>query len=226
MTPPPRCTRRNRGGSTQISSTVSRTPSPATSQPRRTPGRTRDALIDLLAPAPPKEAHYDNGLDSYFGNQCADTQYPRSLAAFKDTDRFAAAGSRFGPYWWWGNAGCAHWPVADDRFVGPWSARTSAPVLVVGNFFDGVTDYAGAQASAAAAEEQPAAQLRGVRPHRLRPERVRARLRPCLLHRRHPSPVGTVCPAPPNPFQPAALRTAAASPLPAVGLPPEWLLHR
>ncbi len=54
----------------------------------------------------------------------------------------------FGPYWWWFNAGCADWPVARDRYAGPWTARTSAPVLVVGNYFDGVTDYAGAQASA------------------------------------------------------------------------------
>ena len=29
---------------------------------------------------------------------------------------------------------------------GPWETRTSSPVLVVGNYFDGVTDYAGARA--------------------------------------------------------------------------------
>src|SRR4029079_18240854 len=91
---------------------------------------------------------YDNGLDSYFGNQCADTQYPSSLAAFRAIDRYAARGSRFGPYWWWFNAGCADWPVNADRYTGPWSTSTSAAVLVVGNFFDGVTDYRGAQASA------------------------------------------------------------------------------
>ena len=187
---------------------------------------TRDALIDLLAPAPSKEAHYDNGLDSYFGNQCADTQYPRSLAAFKDTDRFAAAGPRFGPLWWWGNVGCAHWPVADDRFVGPWSARTSAPVLVVGNFFDGVTDYAGAQASARLLKNSRLLSFAGYGHTAYdRSACVREYVRAYFIDGTLP-PVGTVCPAPPNPFQPAALRTAAASPLPAVGLPPEWLLHR
>ena len=36
----------------------------------------------------------------------------------------------------------------DDRYTGPWTARTANPVLVVGNYFDGITDYAGAQASA------------------------------------------------------------------------------
>jgi TAP-like protein len=42
---------------------------------------------------------------------------------------------------------CTDWPVADDRYAGPWAVRTAAPVLVVGNHFDGVTDYAGAVAT-------------------------------------------------------------------------------
>ena len=94
------------------------------------------------------EADYDNGLDAYYGNQCADTQYPATFAEFRFIDVYAAAGSRFGPLWWWGDVPCATWPVNADRYVGPWTARTSAPVLVVGNFFDGVTDHAGAVASA------------------------------------------------------------------------------
>ena len=88
-----------------------------------------------------------NGLDAYFGNQCADTEYPGSFAEFRAIDRYARAGSRFGPYWWRFNNGCTDWPVAKDRYAGPWRTRTSHPVLVVGNYFDGVTDYAGAEAS-------------------------------------------------------------------------------
>ena len=107
---------------------------------------TRARLAERLRPA--RDEPYDNGFDAYYGNQCADTEYPRTLAAFSAIGRYAEAGSRFGPYWWWFNAPCANWPTAPDRYVGPWTARTSAPVLVVGNYFDGVTDYAGAQASA------------------------------------------------------------------------------
>ena len=98
-------------------------------------------------PPAPREADYDNGFDAYFGNQCADTEYPEHVLRVPRDRRLRARGSRFGPYWWWFNNGCADWPVAPDRYTGPWTARTSAPVLVVGNFFDGVTDYAGAVAS-------------------------------------------------------------------------------
>ena len=94
-----------------------------------------------------READYANGFDGYYGNQCADTEYPGSFAGFRIIDAYARAGSRFGPNWWWFNTGCTDWPVAEDRYVGPWETRTSAPVLVVGNYFDGVTDYTGARRS-------------------------------------------------------------------------------
>jgi pimeloyl-ACP methyl ester carboxylesterase len=110
-------------------------------------GAARGALLDVVRPTPTREP-YDNWLDSYYGNQCADTQYPHRFIDFHRIGRYAEAGSRFGPNWWWWNAGCADWPVAPDRYTGPWTARTSAPVLVVGNRFDGVTDYAGARATA------------------------------------------------------------------------------
>jgi len=95
--------------------------------------------------ARPQAAAYDNSLEGYFGNQCADTQYPSTLADFERVGRYAEDGSVFGPYWWWFQAACANWPTAPDRFGGPWFATTSKPVLVVGNYFDGVTSYAGAQ---------------------------------------------------------------------------------
>jgi pimeloyl-ACP methyl ester carboxylesterase len=107
----------------------------------------RRAVLAEMQARPAREADYDNGYDAYYGNQCADTQYPGSFLEFRVIDAYARAGSRFGPNWWWANNGCTAWPVAEDRYVGPWRVRTSAPVLVVGNFFDGVTDHAGARAS-------------------------------------------------------------------------------
>jgi hypothetical protein len=183
----------------------------------------RASLIDRLTPVP--EPDYDNGLDAYFGNQCADTQYPHSLAAFLLTDRYAAAASRFGPYWWWFNAGCADWPVAHDRYIGPWTARTSAPVLVVGNFFDGVTDHAGAVASATLLRNSRLLSYAGWGHTAYgRSACTTDHIDAYLLDGTLP-PEGTVCPANPNPFVPSALRTTAVSSAPLVGLPPAWLLR-
>jgi pimeloyl-ACP methyl ester carboxylesterase len=181
----------------------------------------RRQLLESLA-APTTEADYDNGFDAYFGNQCADTQYPGSFLEFRLIDLYARAGSRFGPYWWWFNAGCTDWPVAADRFDGPWGARTNAPVLVVGNFFDGVTDHAGAVASS-----------RLIRPSRLlsyagwghtaygRSACATAYIDAYLLDGSLP-PTGTVCPANPNPFFAVIARLQGA---PRVGLPPAWTLR-
>ncbi|MGZ3144670.1 alpha/beta hydrolase [Lentzea chajnantorensis] len=112
------------------------------------------ALLDRLSDASTgtvltaAEPDYDNFLDAYNGNACADIEYPRNFETYRAIGRYAEAGSEFGPYWWWGNAACANWPTNPDRYTGPWNARTSAPVLVVGNYFDGATDYRGAQAVA------------------------------------------------------------------------------
>jgi len=104
-----------------------------------------NTLAELFA-SEPKE--YDNGGDAFYGNHCADAEYPAAMGEYGSLGSFSADGSAFGPLWWWNTAtGCADWPVAADRYAGPWTATTAAPVLVVGNFFDGVTDYAGAIAS-------------------------------------------------------------------------------
>ena len=104
----------------------------------------RATIRERLTP-PGFEADYNNGFDGYFGNQCADTQYPSTFGGFLAIDRYAQAGSEFGPSWWWFNNGCTDWPVNEDRYAGPWTTSTSAPVLVVGNYFDGVTDFRGAR---------------------------------------------------------------------------------
>ena len=171
-----------------------------------------------------READYDNGLDAYFGNQCADTEYPDSFAEFLAIDAFARAGSRFGPYWWWFNNGCAEWPVAEDRYAGPWTAHTSAPVLVVGNFFDGVTDHAGAKATSRLLRNSRLLSYAGWGHTAYgRSECTTEFIDAYLLDGALP-PVGTVCPANPNPFLEAGAVAATRS-APTVGLPPTWLLQ-
>jgi hypothetical protein len=183
----------------------------------------RAALLDRLT-GPTPEADYDNGLDAYYGNQCADTQYPKTFEAFRFVDRYAAAGSRFGPYWWWGNVPCANWPVNSDRYTGPWTVRTSAPVLVVGNFFDGVTAHTGATTTARLLRNSRLLSYAGWGHTAYgRSACVTDYVNAYLLDGSLPPP-STVCPANPNPFAPPTFRARAAMPL--VGLPPAWLVRR
>jgi pimeloyl-ACP methyl ester carboxylesterase len=185
----------------------------------------RRHLLETLAGQQQEEADYDNGLDSYFGNQCADTEYPSTFVEFRLIDVYARAGSRFGPFWWWFNNGCADWPVARDRYVGPWTARTSAPVLVVGNFFDGVTDYRGAQASARLLRNARLLSYAGWGHTAYgRSACTTEHIDRYLVNGTLP-PVGTVCPANPNPFLDVAEARLAARSAPALGLPPSWVLR-
>jgi pimeloyl-ACP methyl ester carboxylesterase len=90
---------------------------------------------------------YPNFVEGFPGVACSDSDNPDSHA-----DWFAAAESAeaqygyFGRAWTWVSSICAVWPGrTDDRYTGPWNARTANPVLVVGNYFDPATRYQGAQ---------------------------------------------------------------------------------
>ena len=165
-----------------------------------------DRLSDASSgPAVASVPAYDNFFDANLGVMCADTEFPRTFGAYRAISRYAAAGSEFGPYWWWSNAACADWPVNPDRYTGPWRARTSAPVLVVGGHFDGSTDFRGAQA---VARQLPNSRLLayagwGHISYRRSQCAVDA-IHAYLLDGTLPA-AGTVCPANPNPFtsQPA-----------------------
>jgi pimeloyl-ACP methyl ester carboxylesterase len=185
--------------------------------------RMRSILQDQLTA---DEADYPNGFEAYFGNQCADTQYPRSLSAFTRFAREVGAISRFGPLWWWGNANCANWPTAPDRYAGPWGTRTAEPVLVVGNYFDAVTGYQGAVASARLLAGSRLLTYAGWGHTAYgRNACVAEHVNEYLVRGSLP-PRGTVCAANPNPFmESVALRTAPASG-PSIGLPPPWLFQR
>jgi pimeloyl-ACP methyl ester carboxylesterase len=183
----------------------------------------RRELLERLGARP--EADYDNGLDAYYGNQCADTQYPDTFAEFRAIGEFAGASSRFGPYWWWFNNGCAEWPVAPDRYIGPWTARTSAPVLVVGNFFDPATDHAGARASDRLLRNSRLLSYAGWGHTAYGRSACATELMDAYLLRRSLPTVGKVCPANPNPFLAVGAAIRAAPTAPLVGSPPAWLLR-
>jgi pimeloyl-ACP methyl ester carboxylesterase len=178
----------------------------------------REAIRRRLERA--ERTNYWNDWEGYYGNQCADTQYPRSFERYREVAQFAEAGSIFGPYWWWMNASCARWPVAEDRYVGPWDTRTSRPVLIVGNLFDGITDYAGAVVSSKLLRNSRLLTYAGWGHTAYgRSECVTRHVDAYLLRGTLPGE-GTVCPANPNPFEVAALRMTAPPSLPAVARPP------
>lgn len=184
----------------------------------------RRNLLERIDTRRPKEADYDNGFDAYYGNQCADTQYPGSFRRFRKIGSYAREGSRFGPIWWWFNNGCTDWPVARDRYTGPWKASTSAAVLVVGNFFDGVTAYTGARATSRLLKNSRLLSYAGWGHTAYgRSECTTGFIDAYLLDAALP-PTGTVCPANPNPFLVAATRSTTRN-TPLVGLPPSWVIR-
>ena len=95
-------------------------------------------------------AAYSNGLDSFLAVACSDTDNPHNPFAWP---RAAAKQDKQSPYfgsdWTWASEPCATWPARDAaRYTGPFTRRTSHPVLVIGNLHDPATPYAGAQAAA------------------------------------------------------------------------------
>ncbi len=120
-----------------------------------------------------------------------------------------------------GRAYNADWPVSPDRYAGPWTARTSAPVLVVGNYFDPATDYAGAQAAAKWLKNARLLSYAGWG-HCAFPQGnacVVGHMVRYLLDGTLP-PEGTVCPANRSPFLPApAFAGDETNGLSAAGLP-------
>lgn len=185
----------------------------------------RRAIIERSRAGAGPQGRYANYLDANYGVICADTDYRPPFAYYAALDGWAAKGSVFGPYWWWTNAACARWPLAPDRYAGPWTARTSAPVLIVGNYFDPATDYAGALASDKWLKNSRLLSYAGWGHLAFtRNACVQWHVANYLLNVALPAE-GTVCPANPNPFFPVAgagSTGAFESMAPTIGVPPMW----
>jgi pimeloyl-ACP methyl ester carboxylesterase len=100
--------------------------------------------------ARPQE-EYPNGVEGSPGVTCSDTVNPRSFTDWqRAADRAERRDGYFGRIWNWTWSSCRSWPATagQDRHLGPWNARTAAPVLIVGNYFDPATRYQGALAAA------------------------------------------------------------------------------
>jgi pimeloyl-ACP methyl ester carboxylesterase len=89
---------------------------------------------------------YDNELESLLSVICTDTTGPRDPLVWPRAAAQANPTGLFGAPWAFLSEPCATWPAdAADRYVGPFTARTSAPVLLVGTRFDPATWFGNAQ---------------------------------------------------------------------------------
>jgi pimeloyl-ACP methyl ester carboxylesterase len=96
----------------------------------------------------PAQSDYDNKDEAFLAVTCTDTNNPRD--PFRWPEVAAARDRRFGPFgsfWAYLSEPCATWPTRDrDRYTGPFTRRTSAPILIVGTRFDPASPYQNALA--------------------------------------------------------------------------------
>ncbi|MFT4164050.1 MAG: alpha/beta hydrolase [Microlunatus sp.] len=114
--------------------------------------RTVESHQQTGVPGAAYAAPYDNSLDSFATIACTDSRNSKNLASFgemgAEADRKAPY---FGRLWLWNLASCSskNWTVKDeDAYRGPFTKRTSSPVLIVGNYWDPATNYSGAVSTA------------------------------------------------------------------------------
>jgi pimeloyl-ACP methyl ester carboxylesterase len=116
-----------------------------------TPGGKIEAALPTRAFAPRRVSGsqaYD-GIEEQLAIECSESPNPRNPLIFKALDAFSRARSGdVGPWWTWGEEGCATWPHAAERYNGPWNRYTANPILVIGNTLDPDTPYNGATAMA------------------------------------------------------------------------------
>ncbi|MDQ8045655.1 MAG: alpha/beta fold hydrolase [Solirubrobacteraceae bacterium] len=99
------------------------------------------ALIAVLLrnrnkPIDPTVSYNDNFYDAFNAVVCADTTHPTSGSAYQTYGRQADTEvPGFGPFWIYTTSACGSWPVTTDvdRYTGPWTARPTTPILMLGN---------------------------------------------------------------------------------------------
>ncbi len=152
---------------------------------------------------------------------CVDGVEPRSPLAWPAA---ALAQDRVAPYfgsaWTFPSQGCATWPGHDtDRWLGPYDRPTAKPVLVVGTRFDPATRYQAAQATAARLPGARLLTLDGYGHTSLGSSACIDRYTAAYLIRGAVPPKGATCEPDHQPFDPAAVPTAARAAVIADALP-------
>lgn len=121
----------------------------ASSTPSSDPSSTDTPSSDPSATADPTDPQYPATFFVGFqGVLCSDSLNSHQTSTWVTADRrVAATYPGFGQTWLWSSSICANWPVETaDAYRGPFTATTSAPVLIFGNEHDPATPYSGAVA--------------------------------------------------------------------------------
>jgi pimeloyl-ACP methyl ester carboxylesterase len=84
----------------------------------------------------------DNSTEAFRAINCLDYTYDADPATMRDdAAELAEAAPIIGPYFGFGDIGCAAWPAASDAERAPITAEGAAPILVVGTTGDPATPY-------------------------------------------------------------------------------------
>jgi len=115
---------------------------------RKAAAKAADKKTARLAKAMGFGFPYDNSPEAFQSVLCSDGLNPAKASSWGTATKYAEVSAPgFGPLWSWSSAPCASstWTAKDeDSYRGSFSHRTSAPVLVVGNYWDPATNYEGA----------------------------------------------------------------------------------
>ncbi|GLY15451.1 peptidase [Kineosporia sp. NBRC 101677] len=116
--------------------------------------KSRNATHAAVKPAPgPRRGFpYDNPDEAFSAVTCTDARHPAKASSWPAQARAADKRAQyFGAKWAWTTVQCATqtWTVKDeDAYRGPFTRRTAAPVLVIGNTYDPATNHAEAVSTA------------------------------------------------------------------------------
>jgi pimeloyl-ACP methyl ester carboxylesterase len=109
--------------------------------------------LEEQAQRPPLGFPYFNGLDALASVTCTDSDEKTRGASYPEyADQADERAPYFGRSWLWSSSTCAGDGFTgedEDAYRGPFTTRTKAPVLIVGNYWDPATNYQGAVGAAA-----------------------------------------------------------------------------
>lgn len=112
------------------------------------PADREAAALRLSAAFAAYDFPYDNNDESFASVLCTDSRNPRRAGVWEPAiTQNEQSAPHFSQAWGWSSLICAgaHWKALDeDAYRGPFTKRTSAPVLVVGSYWDPATNYEGA----------------------------------------------------------------------------------
>ncbi|WP_430645859.1 alpha/beta hydrolase [Agromyces sp. GXS1127] len=107
------------------------------------------AFADLYYGREPDGTYLDNSTEAFRAINCLDDTYDDDPVKMRtDAEALAAAAPIIGPYFGFGDIGCAQWPVAGDAERGAITAEGAPPIMVIGTTGDPATPYQWAEALA------------------------------------------------------------------------------